>query len=104
MPRRLGVARAAALLAALTAVSQLLGIVRDAVIAAVYGAGAAIDAYLVAQGLMNLVLALVAGAMARAVVPPVSRAAAKGEHERADRVCLLYTSDAADDLLCVDLG
>ena len=86
MPRRLGVARAAALLAALTAVSQLLGIVRDAVIAAVYGAGAAIDAYLVAQGLMNLVLALVAGAMARAVVPPVSRAAAKGEHERADRV------------------
>ncbi|OMQ12913.1 virulence factor MviN, partial [Modestobacter sp. VKM Ac-2676] len=33
----------------------------------------------------NLVLALVAGALARAVVPPVSRAAADGERERAGR-------------------
>jgi len=82
---KLGVARAAALLAVLTAASQLLGVVRDAVIAAVYGAGAALDAYLVAQSVMNLVLALVAGAMARAVVPPVSRAAAAGEVRRANR-------------------
>src|SRR5450756_1097614 len=27
-----------------------------------------------------------------------------GRAERGDRTCLLYTSDAADDLLCVDLG
>jgi putative peptidoglycan lipid II flippase len=82
---RRGIARAATLLVSLTAVSQLLGFVRDAVIAAVFGAGAALDAYLVAQGVMNLVLALVAGALARAVVPPVSRAAERGERLRADR-------------------
>ena len=27
-----------------------------------------------------------------------------GGHKRQYRICLLYTSDAADDLLCVDLG
>ncbi|MEX5720856.1 murein biosynthesis integral membrane protein MurJ [Geodermatophilus maliterrae] len=80
-----GIVRAATLLIALTAVSQVLGFVRDAVIAAVFGIGAALDAYLVAQSVMNLVLALVAGAVARAVVPPVSRAVAAGEPERADR-------------------
>src|SRR5450756_3082764 len=26
------------------------------------------------------------------------------DHQRPSRTCLLYTSDAADDLLCVDLG
>ena len=26
------------------------------------------------------------------------------DYERLNAVCLLYTSDAADDLLCVDLG
>ena len=46
----------------LTTVSALLGFVRDVVIAGVFGAGGELDAYLVAQGLMNLVLALVAGA------------------------------------------
>lgn len=81
-----GVARAAILLAALTAVSQMFGFVRDAVIAAVYGASAALDAYLVAQGLMNLVLALAAGAMSRALVPVVSRAVAAGDQQRANRV------------------
>lgn len=84
-PRRGGVARAATLLISLTAVSQVLGFVRDAVIAAVFGAGAALDAYLVAQSVMNLVLALVAGALARAVVPPVARAVAAGAADRADR-------------------
>lgn len=85
MSGRPGVARAAAVLVALTAVSQLLGFVRDAVIAALFGAGAALDAYLVAQSVMNLVLALVAGAMARAIVPPVSRAAAVDDGLRANR-------------------
>lgn len=83
--RRGGIARAAALLVSLTAVSQLLGFVRDAVIASVFGVGASMDAYLVAQGVMNLVLALVAGAIARAIVPPVSRAAATGDPQRAHR-------------------
>ncbi len=81
-----GVARAAILLATLTAVSQVFGFARDAVIAAVYGASSALDAYLVAQGLMNLVLALAAGAMSRALVPVVSRAVAGGDQEGANRV------------------
>lgn len=85
MARRGGIARAAALLVGLTALSTVLGFVRDAVIAAVYGVGAALDAYLVAQGVMNLVLALIAGAMAKALVPPVSRAAAASEGTRANR-------------------
>jgi len=83
--RRGGVTGAALLLTVLTASSQLLGFVRDAVVAAVFGVGSTLDAYLVAQGVMNLVLALVAGAMARAVVPVVSRAADAGDTVRASR-------------------
>jgi putative peptidoglycan lipid II flippase len=66
---RSGIAQAAALVTVLTAFSAVLGFLRDVVIAGVFGAGAQLDAYLVAQGLMNLVLALVAGAMAKATVP-----------------------------------
>jgi putative peptidoglycan lipid II flippase len=66
---RSGIAQAAALVTGLTALSAILGFLRDIVIAAVFGAGAELDAYLVAQGLMNLVLALIAGAMAKATVP-----------------------------------
>jgi putative peptidoglycan lipid II flippase len=63
------IAQAAALVTGLTAASSVLGFLRDVVIAGVFGAGAELDTYLVAQGLMNLVLALVAGAMAKATVP-----------------------------------
>lgn len=80
-----GIGRASALLIALTAISQVLGYVRDAVIASVFGAGASLDAYLVAQGLLNLVVALVAVAVSRAIVPPVSRAAAAGDRARVER-------------------
>lgn len=62
--------------AALTAASSLLGLGRDVVIAAVYGASAELDAYLVAQGLMNLVLAVIAGAMAKSATPQLAREAA----------------------------
>ncbi|MGW5053349.1 lipid II flippase MurJ [Actinokineospora sp. NPDC004072] len=44
-----------------------------------FGAGAAVDAFLVAQGLMNLVLGLIAGALAKAAVPVVARAVDRGE-------------------------
>jgi putative peptidoglycan lipid II flippase len=70
---------------ALSAVSLLLGFVRDVVIAAVFGASAQLDAYLVAQGLMNVVLGLVAGALAKAVVPVVAPAVAAGDPEGAHR-------------------
>ncbi len=85
MTRRGSVAGAALVLVTLTAGSQVLGLLRDAAIAAVFGVGSTLDAYLVAQGVMNLVLALVAGAMARAVVPVVSRAADADDLERASR-------------------
>ena len=66
---RSGIAQAAALVTGLTALSAVLGFLRDVVIAGVFGAGAELDAFLVAQGLMNLVLALIAGAMAKSTVP-----------------------------------
>lgn len=74
---RANISRAAVLVTGLTAVSTLLGFVRDVVIAAVFGAGAALDAYLVAQGLMNIVLGLIAYAMARAATPVTAREAAE---------------------------
>ena len=78
-------ARSTALVAGLTFGSQVLGLLRDVTVAAVFGVDATLDAYLVAQGLMNLVLALMAGAVAKAVVPTVARAVADGEAERGQR-------------------
>ena len=69
----MSVSRAAVVVTALTAVSTVFGFLRDVVIAAVYGAGPELDAYLVAQGLMNVVLGLIAYAMARSVTPVVAR-------------------------------
>lgn len=79
------VAGAATMVGVLSAVSLLLGFLRDIVIAAVFGASAEVDAYLVAQGLMNVVLGLVAGALAKSVVPVVAPAAAAGHAEAAHR-------------------
>jgi putative peptidoglycan lipid II flippase len=81
---RSGIAQAAALVTGLTAVSAVLGFLRDVVIAGVFGAGGELDAYLVAQGLMNLVLALVAGAMAKATVPVLAaETSADGDSRKA---------------------
>ena len=80
------VTRAAALVTVLTAASTLLGFTRDVVIAAVFGAGAELDAFFVAQGLMNVVLGTVAGAMTKAAVPVVAREAnAEGDRCRSHR-------------------
>jgi len=73
----------------LAAASAVLGLLRDVVIAAVFGAGADVDAYLVAQGLMNLVLALAAGAVAKATVPVVARQVADGRESAAHRSALV---------------
>jgi putative peptidoglycan lipid II flippase len=69
----------------LTALSALLGFLRDVVIAGVFGAGSELDAYFVAQGLMNLVLGLVAGAMAKATVPVVAAQDSEGASYRVGR-------------------
>ncbi|WP_247827892.1 murein biosynthesis integral membrane protein MurJ [Arthrobacter antioxidans] len=82
----MSVSRAAVVVTALTAVSTIFGFVRDVVIAAVFGAGPSLDAYLVAQGLMNVVLGLVAYAMARSVTPVIAReVAAEGPRCRGHR-------------------
>jgi len=78
-----GIARAATLVGVVTAGSMVLGLVRDTVVAAVFGAGAELDAFLVAQGLMNLVLGLLAGAVAKSAVPVLARDAATGQAGRA---------------------
>lgn len=74
-----GVGGAALLTAGLTLAGSALGLGRDVVIAAVFGAGPEVDAFLVAQGLMNLVLGLVSGALAKAAVPVVARAGNAGQ-------------------------
>ncbi|MEX5236271.1 murein biosynthesis integral membrane protein MurJ [Kocuria arenosa] len=78
---RWSIARAAVLVTGLTTVSTLLGFARDVVVGAVFGAGAELDAWFVAQGVLNVVLGLMAWAMARSVTPVTSREAAR---ERAD--------------------
>jgi putative peptidoglycan lipid II flippase len=88
------VVRSSVLLAGLTAVSQVLGFGRDAVMAAVFGVSASVDAFLVAQGLMSVVLGLITGAMARGLIPPVARAVDSGDAaagHRTIRVSLTVT-------------
>lgn len=85
MRARSGIARAAALVTGLTALSALLGFLRDVVIAGVFGAGSELDAYFVAQGLMNLVLGLIAGAMAKATVPVLAAQNTEGASHRVGR-------------------
>ncbi|MGC5584400.1 murein biosynthesis integral membrane protein MurJ [Ornithinimicrobium sp. W1665] len=75
MAARSGVGRAALLVAALTAVSTVLGLVRDAVVAAVYGAGAELDAWFVALGLSSILLGVLGTSLTRAVTPVVAREA-----------------------------
>jgi putative peptidoglycan lipid II flippase len=84
--RRAGLARSAIVLVTLAGFSHLLGFARDAVIVAVFGVSAQVDAYLVAQGVMNLVLGLIAGAVAKALVPTVSRSVEVGDAASARRV------------------
>jgi putative peptidoglycan lipid II flippase len=84
-----GIASAAVLLAVLAAVSAVLGFFRDVVIASVFGAGSELDTFLVAQGLMNLVLGLIAGAMAKASVPVVARAVADGRVAAGHRTAMV---------------
>lgn len=72
---RRSLAGAVLLVSALTATSALLGLARDVVIAGVFGADGELDAYLVAQGLLNVVLGLLAGGLVKAGVPVFARTA-----------------------------
>src|SRR5829696_111641 len=68
------IARAAGLAGAATLTSRILGLVREQVLAAMFGAGDEMDAYLVAFRVPNLVRDLFAeGAMSAAFVPTFTR-------------------------------
>src|SRR3954464_9906030 len=68
------IARAASLAGAATLTSRILGLVREQVLAALFGAGDEIDAYFVAFRIPNLVRDLFAeGAMSAAFVPTFTR-------------------------------
>src|SRR5690606_28059517 len=67
-------ARSAGVMTIATLLSRLLGMARDIVLAAIFGAGAAMDAFVVASRIPNLVRDLFAeGAMSAAFVPTFTR-------------------------------
>jgi putative peptidoglycan lipid II flippase len=82
-----GVARSAGIISAATFLSRLLGLVREQVFAAQFGAGFAVDAFQVAFRIPNLLRDLFAeGAMSAAFVPTLSRAQERGGQEAAIRL------------------
>jgi len=67
-------ARSAGVMTIATLLSRVLGLARDIVLAAIFGAGAAMDAFVVASRIPNLVRDLFAeGAMSAAFVPTFTR-------------------------------
>ncbi|MFS8639289.1 MAG: murein biosynthesis integral membrane protein MurJ [Symbiobacteriaceae bacterium] len=80
-----GLAAATATIAVLTATSRVLGFLRETVYASVFGASAELDAFLVAQGVPNLVVGLVSSAIATAATPLLAGVVARGDREKAAR-------------------
>jgi putative peptidoglycan lipid II flippase len=80
-------ARAAGLIGLATATSRILGLVRDQVLAYLFGAGNAVDAYYVAFRIPNLLRDLFAeGAMSAAFVPTFTRVLTRDGREAAWRL------------------
>ena len=80
--------RSAAATGAATMTSRVLGLVRDQVLASLFGAGDAIDAYNVAFRIPNLVRDLFAeGAMSAALVPTFTRVRTERGPDAAGRRC-----------------
>jgi putative peptidoglycan lipid II flippase len=76
-------ARAAALIFAFTAVSRVLGFLRETVFAATFGASAELDAYFVAQGPQNIVITLVSTAVVTSAIPVLAAYVSEADEERA---------------------
>lgn len=81
-----GTATAAVLVSVVTAASRVTGFVRDAVTAAVFGAGADLDAYLVAGQVPNVLIAFLGTATVTAALPTISRRVRSGEVAAAHRL------------------
>ena len=81
-----GIARGAALIAGLTVLSRLLGLVRTLVFSQSIGAGCLGTAYLTAYQVPNLIAELaLGGALTSAMVPVLARLAERAPHDPADK-------------------
>ncbi|ADU50805.1 integral membrane protein MviN [Thermaerobacter marianensis DSM 12885] len=87
-----GIAAATLIIALLTAGSRALGFLREAVYASVFGASPALDAFLVAQGVPNLILGLVSTAIATAATPVLAGYVASGRRPEAVRTFSVLTN------------
>ncbi|MCC7416511.1 MAG: murein biosynthesis integral membrane protein MurJ [Acidobacteria bacterium] len=86
-PVGVGLVRSAGLTGAATLASRILGLVRDQVLAAIFGAGNDMDAFIVAFRIPNLVRDLFAeGAMSAAFVPTFTRHLTRDGRARAWRL------------------
>ena len=91
------IARGALLIAVLTAMSRLLGLVRTVVFAQSVGAGCLGTAYVTANTVPNLIYELaLGGALASAMVPVLARAAQRADTDEAQKA---YVSQVASALL-----
>jgi putative peptidoglycan lipid II flippase len=82
----IGVTRGAALIAGLTAISRVFGLVRTLVFAQTVGAGCLGTAYTTANQVPNLIYELaVGGALTSAMVPVLARSAARAAAEPAEK-------------------
>src|SRR5580693_5404771 len=91
------IARSAMLIAVLTAISRLLGLIRTVVFAQTVGAGCLGTAYVTANTVPNLIYELaLGGALASAMVPVLARAARRAD---SDEVQKAYVTQVASALL-----
>ena len=82
-----GIVRGAGILAALTLLSRVLGLVRDALCAALFGAGVTWDAFSFAFRVPNMLRRLLGeGALSAAFVPIFTRRLECGDSAEAERL------------------
>ncbi len=103
---RTRLARSAGLIGAATMASRVLGVARETVLAALFGAGNQMDAFNVAFRIPNLLRDLFAeGSMSAALVPAITRRLAAGSREDAWRLGnLVINGLGAITLCCVVAG
>ncbi|MGB9905276.1 MAG: lipid II flippase MurJ, partial [Desulfotomaculales bacterium] len=92
MSRSNTIAGAAAVIAVFTLLSRLLGFVRELVLAYVFGASAATDAYLVAYTVPGVIFAVLGGALTVAAVPLFCSYAAGGKKDEAWRIFASFST------------
>ena len=91
----IGITRGAALIAALTAVSRVFGLVRTLVFAHSVGAGCLGTAYVTANQVPNLIYELaVGGALTSAMVPVLARSAARSAADPAEKQRVAHITSA----------